>query len=158
MKSIYLAGPIAGKDWAGATEWRQVFAKRFGHRYRCLNPMRGKDYLEEFVNKQGVFAESGVVYEDLGKVMSTNHSIIKRDQWDVQSSDMVFVNFIGAQKVSMGTVMEIAWGQQLGKYVLVAMEKDNVHQHGMIIEAASLIVPTLEEALDLVPVLMPWEA
>jgi hypothetical protein len=64
------------------------------------------------------------------------------------------VNFEDAKEVSVGTVMEIAWADAWDKYILIVMDSTNPHYHGMINEVASLIVPTLDEALELIPMIL----
>ena len=150
LPTVYLAGPITGETIAGANDWRQVIAEDLADiGIRALNPLRGKDYLHALIG-DGIYDRT---YPD-DHPMSAGHGIYRRDSWDVRRCDMLLVNFVGATQVSIGTVMEIAWAEAAGKYVLVAMEADNVHQYPMIIEAASLIVPTLKEALALVPVML----
>jgi hypothetical protein len=119
--------------------------------------MRGKDFLNQVVHgniKFDTMVESdkrNQKYKNLDHPLITAHGITKRDRWDVFSSDLILVNFVGAKKVSIGTVMEIAWADALNKYTIIAMEDDNIHQHGMVIESVGIVVPTFEEALELVP-------
>ena len=149
LPTVYLAGPITGKTVAGANDWRHAAATQLADVVWTLDPLRGKDYLHALIG-DGIYDRT---YPD-DHPMSAGHGIYRRDSWDVRRCDMLLVNFVGATQVSIGTVMEIAWAEAAGKYVLVAMEADNVHQYPMIIEAASLIVPTLKEALALVPVML----
>jgi nucleoside 2-deoxyribosyltransferase len=56
----------------------------------------------------------------------------------------------GATRVSIGTVMEIAWAHAYGKPVVLVMEEGNVHDHPMIRECSPFIVHTLDEGIELV--------
>jgi nucleoside 2-deoxyribosyltransferase len=69
---------------------------------------------------------------------------------DVMRCDMILVNFLGASKVSIGSVMEIGWADAWRKPIIVVMEKDNVHSHAMIREVAGYIVSNLDEAIKIV--------
>ncbi len=46
--------------------------------------------------------------------------------------------------------MEIAWADAARNPVVLAMESGNAHDHAMVREAAGFVVPTLDEALDVV--------
>jgi nucleoside 2-deoxyribosyltransferase len=73
-----------------------------------------------------------------------------RDKLDVMRADALLVNLLTAPETpSLGTIMEIAWAYLLQKPIIVAMTEDNVHhKHPMIRSACSIILPTLEEAID----------
>jgi hemolysin-activating ACP:hemolysin acyltransferase len=45
-------------------------------------------------------------------------------------------------------MMELAWGYQLQKHVVLVMEEDNPHKHCFVHEAADVILPNTEEALE----------
>jgi hypothetical protein len=43
-------------------------------------------------------------------------------------------------------MMELAWAWWLRKYIVVAMEPTNPHQHGFVRECASIICDRLDDA------------
>lgn len=148
---VYLAGPITGQTLAGANDWRTV-AKEYlaDHGINAVSPLRGKDYLNSLVGVDGAY---GMEYKE--HPMSTAHGITARDWWDCRRADMVFVNLLLAgEKVSIGTVMEVAWAHAAGRYVLVVMEQGSVHDYAMLREAANLVIPDFDEALHLVPTIL----
>ena len=57
-------------------------------------------------------------------------------------------DLLGAERVSIGTVMEIAFAHAYRKPVVAAMEKGNAHEHAMLCEAIGFRCATLEEAAD----------
>ncbi len=62
---------------------------------------------------------------------------------------------LSAQKVSIGTVMEIAWAKAFQIPVIVIMEKEgNLHDHPMIRDCIGFRVETLLEAIWLTKVLL----
>lgn len=152
--------------YKGATEWREGFAadlKEIGH--VGVSPMRGKDYLRDlYRNKRltkgtatGYFQYEGrssiaeeealaLAYEEFP--MSGEQGIFGRDTFDVRHCDVILANLAGAKTVSIGTVMEIQRGYDLDRYVCVVMEPGNVHDHPFVKRAASIMVPTLEQAFD----------
>lgn len=135
---IYLAGPITGTSYSGCTDWREHFIQNSPEGLVGLSPMRLKDYLRGETMVQDQYEES---------VLSCQRGIFARDSWDCRRCDAILVNLLGADRVSIGTVMEIAWGHTFNKPIVLVMEKENnIHEHAMIREACPFRVETLEEA------------
>ncbi len=137
---LYLAGPITGVSFDGCTDWREYVSGRLPAHIKGVSPMRGKKYLSKE-------KEVKDAYED--QPLSSSKGITCRDRFDTGRCDMLFVNFLGATKASIGTVMEIAWADMLRKPIVVVMEKDNIHSHSMIRESVGFIVPTLDEGIQI---------
>lgn len=162
MPKIYLAGPITGCTYDGCTDWRNQFAQSINMiplathpasgpnkhlviqpgepRYiKCLDPMRAKSYLKSL---------GEMIYDEYPQdVLSCQRGIMTRDFFDCTRCDLVFVNLLGATRVSIGTVMEIAWAFQARIPVVAAIEETgNLHDHGMIREAIGFRLSTLEDA------------
>ena len=145
-KTVYLAGPITGQSYDGATGWREDATRRFGERGIVgLSPMRGKRYLK------GV-PHIGDSYEET--ILSGAKGITACDRWDCMRCDVLLVNFIGAERVSIGTCMEIAWADAYRKPIVVAMEKNDWHDHAMIREVTGFLCPSLEAALTTVEAIL----
>jgi hypothetical protein len=68
---------------------------------------------------------------------------------DVMRCDAILVNFLGATKVSIGSVLEIAWADAWRKPIIIVMEKENIHSHAMIREMAGFITSSLDEAITI---------
>lgn len=144
---VYLAGAITGLTYDGAEDWR-AYAKSelAASGIKAVSPLRGKDYL------RGIAALTAdcAGYGDLN-CMSSPRGIMTRDRFDATRCDVLLVNLLGAERVSIGTVMEIAWADAVRTPIVVAMEpKGNVHEHAMIAEAIGFRVSTLTEALHVV--------
>lgn len=140
---VYLAGPITGLTYDGCTEWRSQVKHDLPYYIQTISPMRGKQRLEEIANG-GPILDS---YKD--NPLSSDKGINARDYWDVRRCDAVFVNLLGATKVSIGTVMEIAWARAFNKPVVCVMEKDNIHSHSMLNYACGFQVEDLQSGLDI---------
>jgi hypothetical protein len=146
---VYAAGPIEGCSYDGCTTWRTALQQKFdqivktGDRIRVASPMRAKDYLKGTVVTRELVESAGFLADQYTAATSSKRAIMMRDHFDCTRADLVFVNFIGAKTVSIGTVMEVAWG--FGKPVVIAMDDANLHQHPMIQEAG-LVVPTFDLA------------
>lgn len=149
---VYLAGPITGLSYEGCTDWREKAIKHLGeYGIQGLNPLRGKEYLANEKSISDNYNNGIRDNEALGKfasIMSSIRGIYARDKFDCHRSDMLIVNLLGAKKVSIGTVMEIAWAAAANIPVILIMEKEgNIHEHSMLGEACPFRTETLEDAL-----------
>lgn len=142
---VYFAGPIAGLDYKGATDWREVVAKQLAPDILALSPMRGKDYLAAYTDIGGT---PGAMHA-MNNAMSTPAAIVTRDRNDTTKSDAVLMNLLGAKKVSIGTMIEAGWADAARVPIVLVIEPDNIHQHAMLIDIAGYIVPTLDEAVHI---------
>lgn len=139
---VYLAGPIGTLTFDGANEWRERASEYLEDRgIEALSPLRGKRAL---VN-HGVLGHSG--YPALGPLFS-DRGITTRDRNDAMTCDVLLVNLLGTSKVSLGTVMEIAWADSIRTPIVCAMLPGNVHDHAMLRECVGFFTGTLNEALE----------
>jgi nucleoside 2-deoxyribosyltransferase len=137
--SIYLAGPITGMSYDSATDWRAQVKTLLEPDIDCFSPLRSKQYLLNQTSIKDTYDEY---------VLSTQRGIFLRDFHDCRVRDLLFVNLLNTSKVSIGTVMEIAWGAAFQKPIVLIMEKnDNIHEHALIREACPIRVETIEEAI-----------
>jgi nucleoside 2-deoxyribosyltransferase len=138
---VYLAGPIRGLDYAGATDWRDEVRGRMPRHIECASPMRNKEFLKSEKVLDGA--------DCYPHPLTTKDGITVRDRFDVMRCDLMLVNFIGATSVSKGTCVEFGWADAARKPIVLAMEPGNVHEHPIIQDLAGFIVPTLQEAIEL---------
>lgn len=154
---VYLAGPIKGCSYDGATSWRdQATSLLAAHGIDAMSPMRGKGYLQG----QTQVGQDQITLKDSYEQfpLSTNRAILCRDHRDCTTCDAIIIYLLGAQKVSIGTCMEAAWGMHARVPIVVVIETDgsNVHEHGLMLEACNFRVSSLEEAVKVVAaVLLP---
>src|SRR5690554_4717505 len=113
---VYLAGPIRGLTYAGSASWRDEVKAKFYPGIVAYSPLRGK---EELLASPPVLDERT---HPVDHVLTLPQGIVARDRYDVLSSDLIFVNLIGAADISIGTVCEIAWGYDHNKPIVLAME------------------------------------
>ena len=149
---VYLAGAIAGLSGTDATDWRRTARYALDDRgVEALDPMRAKLMLANQERISTNFAD----YADQGAFF-TSRGIMVRDFNDVKRCDALLVNLLGLAKPSMGTIMELAWAYALQKPAVVAIEKTgNPHDsHPMIHEAMPFCVETLDDAIDVVAVIL----
>lgn len=139
VKRIYLAGPIKGLSFGDCTDWRKDVIARLPSGVVGLDPMRGRHYLKEYKIMEDYYAAFA---------LSRPEAIFARDRRDCCRADAVLVNFLGAEKASIGTTMECVWAYEAHIPVIVAIEKEgNIHDHGMLRCCWSVRVDTLEEAV-----------
>lgn len=141
----YLAGPITGVSFKGATDWREDAKENLDPSIAGMSPLRGKKYLSQEKSIEHT-------YEDIA--LSSAKGITARDHNDCKRSDALLVNLLGSETVSIGTVMEVAWAGAYGVPIVLVMDKDNIHQHAMLRETAGFIVESLEEGVHIVNALL----
>lgn len=133
---VYLSGPMTGLNFEEANRWRLTAAELLRPDIAPVSPMRGKEYL------QGKVLEFD--YPD--KILSNTRAIISRDYHDTTTADALLVNLKGADRISIGTVSEIAWAYAHRVPVVLVIEDGNPHVHPMVSEAAGWSTDDLEEA------------
>jgi nucleoside 2-deoxyribosyltransferase len=143
---VYLAGPISGLNFEGATDWRQHAKAELGQfGIKALSPLREQEHLKEV----GVFTDAAKETARFKSPMSMPKGLTVRDRWDATRCDVLLVNLLGATKVSIGTVMEIAWADLSGIPIVCAIEETgNPHEHAMLNDRIGFRVPTLWDAID----------
>lgn len=151
---VYLAGPIIGCAYRDCTNWR-IWVKDQLAKYDIvgLSPMRSKNYLD----KSGVIDKCYDGRKDLNPlagVISSSRGITTRDRWDVTRSDIVLVNLLGTESVSIGSVMEIAWADLCRIPIVVVMEKGNIHDHPIINQCIGFKVNSLIESVEVIKALL----
>lgn len=140
---VYLAGPMTGLSLSESVEWRKYSAVILYDRYSIssLIPTR---WVELGVDGQMVL---NATYPEIPGC--TSSAIFKTDFYDVKRSDALLVNFMTeTKKPSIGTIAEIGWAYALGKPIVIAMGPNEFNRHPMIVEAATVIVDSLDKAID----------
>lgn len=149
--NIYLAHPISGLSYNEVMDYYEGMKNRLRRLgYEVLQPMTGKGYLRNELE----FKSHGYT----GLPASTNHAILERDNWMVRLADVVLVDLWGADKVSIGCMMELAWAHDHHKHTVVVMGLNNVHRHAFVLEAADTIFETRWDAMVYLELLANQEA
>jgi nucleoside 2-deoxyribosyltransferase len=106
--------------------------------------MRSKGYL----SSESSLKDSYEHADGLASVLSSSKGITTRDRWDTSRCDLMIVNLLGTEKVSIGTMMEIAWADMLRKPVILVIEDEgNPHDHAMVRESIGFRVSSLSDAV-----------
>lgn len=146
---VYLSGPILGLTYDEARYgWRSEFADKLqdiGSAAVVLSPMRHEGYLAELRQEK---IELGSLPENM---FSRPKMIAAKDFLDIDKSSIVVANFLGAQRISQGTLIELGYAMARGKTVIVIQRPDDkVHTSPFIGVIADSVVSTLDEAVAIV--------
>ena len=147
---VYLAGPITGLTWQKADDWRLNTAKELAAvGIGCIDPLRGMRYA-------GKATGDGAHHELEGhSKLSAGHLITCRDAYGVRCCSALLANLLGAKKVSVGTTLEIGMAYALNKYIMLVMEPEgNPHDHGIVLDMASTVCNTMEDATQAMTILL----
>lgn len=135
---IYLVGPITGLSYDQVMErYKHQFNLLKEYGYQPICPMVGKDYLK---NERVLH---GLGYTEPA---STGRAIKGRDQWMVRQSDILLADFTDSEVASIGSCMELAWADILGKHVIAVIPEVNIHRHAFVTECADIVFTKIEEA------------
>ncbi len=138
---VYCAHPISGETWenvVGYYEAIKIKLTQLG--FQVFHPMTGKSEIRTEIKERFQPANSK-------STVASNHAIFERDRWMVSQADVLYLDLTGATMTSIGCMMELAWASLLDKYTVVIMEKDNIHMHAFVLEAADIIFNDEETAL-----------
>ncbi len=142
--TVYLSGPIAGLMYGEARYgWRQEFINRLAPGIVGLSPMRHEGHLAEL--RQPIEAPA----DQIGHFFSGSKIIVEKDKLDIERSDIMVVNVLGAtERVSIGTAVEVGIAMTLGKKIILVIEDHgNIHDHSFITVPASLRLNNLDDAI-----------
>lgn len=145
MRYVYLAGPITGLEFGEAVDWRDyVEDDLFTHSvhgdtepWLAFSPLHGKEEVAE--------AYEGLPLPDS---FEGDESVADEDFDYIDRCDAVLANFSGAQRVSIGTCVELGYAFARDKRIITVIpERATIHDHLFIRRVSSIIVPTLKDAL-----------
>lgn len=149
--TCYLSGPITGHGFDEVTSWREWVRKQLDPHVKGLNPMRGKEYLENTKSLELKYDEH---------IMSTAGGIYGRDFWDTMRCDVMLVNVLGMpyDAPSLGTVIEIGWFTTRSNPLVICGEPDNpIVKHPLCSNRATYIAHKLSDAVACVNALFSDE-
>ena len=143
--SVYLSGPITGLTYSECNDWREYAIKTLAAEgIDGFSPMRGKRYLD----KEGVPISDCPDLKGKHPISSTP-AITMRDRWDCRRCDITLINVLGAETVSVGSMVEAGWAEAFGHPVILVMENEgNPHDRAILRGVAGVILPTLDQGLN----------
>lgn len=137
---VYLAGPMSGRAFEEVHAWHVLATTKLTEMgWEVLSPMRGKLVLRGTVIQSGGYTDP----------LFTDAGITARDRWDVSRCDVLLVNLLWEDTISIGTMIELGWADALRKpIVLIASPAGVYANHALVKEIASFTVPDLDGALQ----------
>lgn len=143
MKTVYLAGPIAGCDKSEANDWRAYVRHQLAidgikgiSPLRC-EPLVGERYMLNYADPK----------------FGTARAIGSKNVFDVRHCDMTFAFLpreINDRRPSYGTVIELAWAHMIGKPTILVTDCPVLREHPVISACAGWLLSTLDEGIEVV--------
>lgn len=143
MRTVYLAGSIAGCDHGEANDWRgRVSASLAPHNIRGISPLRCEPLHGDRYD---------VGYPD--PRFGTARAIASKNLNDVKMCDFTLCYMpqaLNERRLSVGTLIELAWAHALGKSTILVSDYQFLLEHPVVQANASWILSTLDEAVEVV--------
>jgi nucleoside 2-deoxyribosyltransferase len=145
VKSVYLAGPIAGMTEREAKEWRSDAIDYFRKNgITGISPLR---------NEPAEHGKYGDALSWVGKAAAEGQAIAAKNMFDVRACDMTLIYLPKAandMRPSYGTVIELGWARILDKPVVLVSDDPVVMAHPCINTCVGWKVETLAAGFVLV--------
>jgi nucleoside 2-deoxyribosyltransferase len=138
---VYLAGPITGCSYTGATHWRdqaQAYLKQFG--IATLSPMRADTHTE---NLSSIDPRTDA--NDWQQGLLTPRQITHRDILDVQRCSLVLFDFRQAEDYSKNSCVEVGLAYAYQKPMVAVMHRDDLHRKVLMLNE---MIPFIYEDMD----------
>ncbi|MCD9019146.1 nucleoside 2-deoxyribosyltransferase [Parachryseolinea silvisoli] len=145
-KYIYLAGPISGQKKADAEDWRSVVSSKVASDIVCLSPLRDRTDFSSISHHR--------TPESTRTDLLHGIQIVARDRMDIMRCDLVLVNVLNHESISIGTVGEIFWADAFRKPVIIIKNISSVYNHSMLDALCQWRFSTIEEGVDKINILL----
>ena len=133
---VYAAGPMTGITVGGARTWRRKITnvlERAG--FTVLDPTRrDKDMAPD------------EVYGNDALTDPERRFIHDADLRDLRMAD-VFLLYLNAEAVSIGSIWEAGWADILGKPIVIAVADSKYRDHPFVTGCGARVFPALPEAI-----------
>lgn len=136
---IYLAGQISGLSYiAVSSSFRsREIALSVGNNI-VYNPLRCKSYL---CNEQEL---DPVGYNSPN---TTPSAILHTDYFHVENCDIFYLDLANSDRLSIGSICELAWAWQLRKHCVVVLPDNELYNHAFIIQMSHILFKHTIEAI-----------
>lgn len=146
MKTVYLAGPIAGCNNGEANDWRRYVCNNLeGYNIRGISPLRCEPLIGDRYSVGGTDPKFGIA-----------RAIGSKNFADVQNCDMTLCFFpkeivaLDKNGPSYGTVVELAWAYALRKPTILVTDYEKMAEHPVISTCAGWMLTDLDQAVDVI--------
>ena len=139
---VYLAGGVSGLTVKAAIGWREYVAERLSIAgIEVRDPLRGAE------GEQHKLKKLGPAKDNSDDPAMSDKAFFTRDRWDVLTSDVILCNLAGAERVSIGSMFELAFGVMSNKLNIIVLDKHNLHDH-VFVRESGVVFYNLDEAID----------
>jgi nucleoside 2-deoxyribosyltransferase len=135
MNTVYLGGAFAEFTPAQVVAKQAEMEALLGASITCLKPMHQDSYPPE-----------------LGQLITT--TLTQRDYLQIQQSRLLIFDFLGATKVSAGSMIEIGWATEMGKPIVAVAEQGNPNLTNMARNLITITAATRTQAAAVVRTLL----
>ncbi len=139
MKTVYLAGPIAGATRAAANNWRNGLSQRLErHGIRGISPLRCEPIIGNRYD---------LTYDD--PRFGSARAIHSKNYLDTMACDMVLCYFprvLVEKRPSYGTLIELGWAHGARKPTIVVTDYPPLRDHPVVSQCAGWLLQSLEQA------------
>ena len=140
-RHVYLAGPILGRTKSEANDWRDAFSLRLENiGVIGVSPLRCEPLVGEWYGQNE--------YED--PRFGTARAIASKNKLDVKMCDMTLCYFPEGVTFSKGTCGELFWANAFEKPTILVSTVPDVVKHPVMQAASSWILPSLDDAFDVI--------
>lgn len=139
---VYLAGSITGEVASNAIHWRQDIIGHFrwlDPSIVFLNPLRGESIPTDGVYKFNNGSNDGEIYT--------------KNKFDIYRADIIFAYLPNGNRVSIGTMFEIAWACKEGKAIILVTDNPDISEHPLVKRICPVIYNNLADGYDYLHVL-----
>lgn len=137
---IYCAGGISGLTQEDVLSRYEKLREDLSDNFTLIIPMVQKNLMRNKIEHKSQNKSTSPITE--------NKSIVRRDRWNVSQADILLVDLtMSSERISIGSVSEMAWGYDDCKNIIVIMPQGNIHRHAFVLEMASIVFESYEEAL-----------
>lgn len=131
---VYLAGPITGMQNNEISKWREGVKQQLSHICIFDDPTSRTFHSSDNL--------STAERKTIGKTVVTDSEI------SVSSADLILLNLKCAHRISIGSMIEVAWAAFLNKSIVVVIDKYNIHQSDLLLseDCVSFVTDNLSDA------------
>lgn len=141
IKTIYLAGPIAGMNFDEANKWRVEVQSKLHKGIVGVNPLRCEPLM-------------GESYQiNMDKMWSIPGAISTKNWLDTESCDLVLAYLpkeFNDRRPSVGTIIEIGWAIGLRKPLIIISDDPAITKHPLITRNAGWVLDNLDDAVRVI--------
>ncbi len=147
--TVYLAGPVTGQTSSGAKDWRaRVDGLLYPRGIKCISPVRDAPRLEQ--------GETYKIVHSDDAIGGSRQAIRTKCKFDVAHCDVVLGYLPKSEWPSVGTIIEVARAQMLGKVVILVIDADEprLAHHPILLSCADAVFPDLPTATEYIASLL----